>query len=53
MRSHREQQEAILTEIHNSSGGAYARQMIQSVTFQYREEGLKTENPMQDLKDLL
>ena len=44
--SQREEQEAMLEEVHQTTGGGYARQMIQRVTQQYKESGLTSSEPL-------
>lgn len=51
--SQREDQEAIIEELQQTTGGGYARQMIQRVTQQYKEGGLASQDPLQEIKDLL
>jgi len=42
-----------MEELQQTTGGGYARQMIQRVTQQYKETGLTSQDPMQEIKDLV
>ena len=43
----------MIEELQQTTGGGYARQMIQRIIQGYKETGLASDNPFQELKDLL
>ena len=43
----------MLEELQQTTGGGYARQMIQRVSQQYKDSGLTSSDPLQEIKDLL
>ena len=50
--SQKEDAEAIIDELQETSGGNYARQMIQRLIQGYKETGIQGD-PLQEMKDLL